>query len=96
MRHLTTSTEPATFIGAYGQNWRSGLISEHLDLFVRAGGTHRASRSGSAGWAVVDGKAYPVLCSELVRIDTEDGPQSGRCGSPALEATGTCEAHDPR
>lgn len=96
MRHLTTTTAPADFIGMYGQTWREGLLSEHLDLFVRAGGTHRASRNGGAGWAVLDrGRAVPVVCSEIVRVDTEDGPVSGRCGANALEATGTCDAHDP-
>lgn len=94
--HLTTDTDPARFIGSYGQAWRSGLLSEHLDLFVRAGGTHRPSRSDGAGWAVVEGKAFPVVCSELVRVDTEDGPISGRCGANALAETGTCEGHDPR
>lgn len=84
------------FIGRYGQTWRDGLLSDHLDLFVRAGGTHRPSRSHGAGWAVIDGKAFPVVCSEIVRIDTEDGLVSGRCGANALAATGTCEAHDPR
>lgn len=96
MQHLTTTTAPADFIGAYGQQWRQGLLSEHLDLFVRAGGTHRPSRSLGAGWAVIDGKAIPVVCSEIVRVDTEDGPVSGRCGANALDATSTCDAHDPR
>jgi hypothetical protein len=95
-KFLTTDTDPARFIGSYGQTWRWGLLSEHLDLFVRAGGTHRPSRSDKAGWAVVDGVAYPVVCSEIVRVDTEDGPVSGRCGANAIEETGTCEAHDPR
>jgi len=93
MRQLTTTTDPATFIGSYGQTWRSGLISEHLDLFVRAGGTHRPSRGTGAGWAVVEGRAYPVLCSEIIRVVTEDGAQSGRCGIPA-NANGSCDAHD--
>lgn len=94
MRHLTTTTTPADFLGMYGQTWRQGLLSEHLDLFVRAGGTHRPSRSLGAGWAVVDGKAWPVVCSEIVRVDTEDGPVSGRCGANALARTGTCDRHD--
>lgn len=93
---LTTDTDPERFIGSYGQTWRSGLLSEHLDLFRRAGGTHRPSRNAGAGWAVIDGKAVPVVCSEIVRVDTEDGPVSGRCGANALDATGTCHAHDPR
>ena len=54
-----------------------------------------------AGWAMVthyDGKtvAYPVVCSEIIEVWDEDGRHSGRCGFPALDATGTCPAHDPR
>lgn len=93
---LTTTTDVDRFIGSYGPRWRAGLLSEHLDLFVRAGGTHRPSRSTGAGWAVIEGKAYPVVCSELVWVDTEDGRIDGRCGELALDATGTCPAHDPR
>lgn len=97
MRHLTTNTDPQTFIGAYGQNWREGLLSEHLDLFVRAGGVHRPSTHGlGAGWAVIDGRAIPVVCSEIVRVDTEDGPVSGRCGANAYALTGTCDFHGMR
>ncbi len=93
---LSPATAPDRFIGSYGQTWRPALISEHLDLFIQAGGTHRPANSTGAGWAVVDGVAYPVVCSEIVRVDTEDGPVSGRCGHNALAATGTCDYHDPR
>ena len=97
MRMLTTATDPAEFIGRYGPDWRDGLLSEHLDLYRRAGGEfRRPSHGAGAGWAVIDGLAVPVVCSELVRIDTEDGPVSGRCGAKAYAATGTCDAHDPR
>lgn len=92
--YLTTETPPDRFVGAYGQAWREGVLSEHLDLFVRAGGTHRPSKGAGAGWAVMeDGRAVPVVCSEIVRVDTEDGPVSGRCGANALAATGTCGYH---
>ena len=94
MRNLTPTTSPELFIGAYGPTWREGLLSEHLDAFVRAGGTHRPSRSRGAGWAVIDGKAIPVVCSEVVRIDTEDGPISGRCGANALASSMTCDDHN--
>lgn len=94
--YLSPDTDPERFVGAYGQTWRPGVLSEHLALFQSAGGVHRPSQHGGAGWAVIDGRAVPVVCSELVRIDTEDGPQSGRCGANALDATGTCDAHDPR
>lgn len=96
VRLLDTNTDPQVFVGAFGPRWRAGVLSEQLDLFKRAGGVHRPSRSLGAGWAVIEGKAYPVVCSELVRVDTEDGPVSGRCGENALDATGTCAYHDPR
>lgn len=99
--YLTPDTAPETFIGAYGTDWRSGLLSEHLELFKQAGGTVRPSAGDGAGFALIplpDGGmvARPVVCSELVRVDTEDGPVSGRCGHNALEATGTCHRHDFR
>lgn len=99
--YLTTDTDPARFIAGYGPDWKAGLLSEHLDLFQRAGGEHRMSDTGGAGWALVEAPdggwiAYPVVCSELVQVWTEDGPTSGRCGAPAIHATGTCYAHDPR
>lgn len=92
--YLTTATKPDRFVGAYGTSWRAGVLSEHLDLFRRAGGVHRPSNGDGAGWAVVDGRAFPVVCSELVEVWTEDGPASGRCGANALEASGMCPAHD--
>jgi hypothetical protein len=96
MMLLTTATELIRFVGFYGETSRPGIASDHLDLFVRAGGTHRRSRGLGAGWGVIDGVAYPVVCSELVWIYTEDGRIDGRCGQLALDATGTCDAHDPR
>ena len=98
--YLTPATDPDRFVGKYGTDWRDGVLTEHLDLFKRAGGVHRPSPSDLAGWALVPGEngtvAFPVVCSELIRVDTEDGPVSGRCGHPALDATGTCPGHDPR
>lgn len=99
--YLTADTDPERFIGAYGPDWRAGLLSEHLDLFKLAGGAFRPSSGDGAGFALIpteDGGmiARPVVCSELIEVWTEDGRQSGRCGRPALDATGTCPAHDPR
>lgn len=91
MTATTTHADLDQFIGSYGQGWKVGLISEHVPAFLAAGGTVRqASRGGH--WAVVDGRAYRVLCSELVQVETEDGPISGRCGQVAL-VEGSCEAH---
>lgn len=92
MRNLDTTTAPEMFLAGYGPRWTTGLLSEHLDLFVQAGGEFRPGAS-RLGWAVVDRKAYPVVCSEIVRIDTEDGPMSGRCGAPAEADHGRCDSH---
>lgn len=93
MKNLTTTTPPETFIGFYGNNWARGLLSEHADLFVQAGGVIRTSPSARTSRAVLpDGSTAPVVCSEIIRIDTEDGPQSGRCGLLA-ERDGCCDSH---
>lgn len=91
--YLDTTTAPERFIGSYGTDWKNGLLSEHLDMFARAGGVVRGAASGSgAAWAVVDGVAYPVVCSEIISVPTEDGPVSGRCGHVAVRL-GACADH---
>lgn len=93
VRLLSETTPLEQFIGFYGNAHRSGLISEHVELFKSAGGEIRKGNA-HAGWAVIEGKAYPILCSEIVRIDTEDGPVSGRCGEFALPISGRCAYHE--
>ena len=93
MRHLTATTDPQTMIGQYGPDFEDrGLISEHVDVFEAAGGTFRVTGSGRT-WAVLpDGRAYPVLCSDLIEVWTEDGRMTGRCGAPTVR-DGSCEGH---
>lgn len=93
MRQLTTHTDPDSFAGGYGTDWRQGVLSDHVDLFQRAGGVVRTSPSGRTEWALMsDGTAVPIVCSEIIRIDTEDGPMSGRCGATAT-THGACDGH---
>lgn len=97
MRTFTATTPLDAFVGGYGPAWKRGLLSEHVDLFLAAGGTLRTASSGSGRqWALVPlGKgmeAVPVVCSELVEIYTEDGKASSRCGAPA-HRLGACETH---
>jgi hypothetical protein len=95
MKRLTATTPPEEFIGGYGIEWKRGLLSEHVDLFVTAGGTVRAAASGSGlQWALAGGKAaaVPVVCSEVISILTEDGYIPARCGIPAVRL-GACEDH---
>lgn len=88
----TASNSVDDFVGVYGNGpFRQGIISEHVPAAARAGLTYRAlSRSG----IIVDpeGRTAPVLCSELIRVDTEDGPVSGRCGALA-NLDGVCDRH---
>ena len=89
---MAITVHPAEkFIGAYGPSYRSGVLVDHADAFVAAGGRIRHGKH--AVWAVLpSGKAFPLVCGELVRIDTEDGPISGRCGRDIARA-GACEMH---
>ena len=80
------------FVGGYGPAWRTGVLIDHTDSFVAAGGRLRVGRN--ATWAVLPtGRAIPVVCGEIVRIDTEDGPMSGRCGLNVFRDLGACDAH---
>lgn len=69
---------------------RVGVVVDHVESFVQAGGSVRPTRSGGL-WAVLpDGRAYKVLCGEIIPVATEDGPSDGRCGLPVVAATGRC------
>lgn len=76
---FTEQDARAVMVGCYGQDWRQGVLSEHM------GGHWDAARRLPGGtWVVVqpDGRAERIVCSELIRVDTEDGPVTGRCGRP--------------
>ena len=92
MKLFTSTTTPEQFIGSYGPTYRSALVVDHTDLFVAAGG--RIHVGLHATWAMVPGwQAFPVVCGEIVRIDTEDGPISGRCGCNVVGDLGACQGH---
>jgi hypothetical protein len=85
-------TKAEQFIGAYGQSYRAGVLIDHTDRFVEAGGTIRVGRH--AVWALVPKMAaIPVVCGEIVEIATEDGPISGRCGCNVAKDLGACAGH---
>ena len=74
------------YVGAYGQDWRTGVLSEE------------------APWTVTcEGEVFPVLCSEMLEVSTEDGPIVGRCGRDvvagvfdrAVTVPHWCEGHAP-
>ncbi len=92
MRYFTETDSPEDFLGSYGVDYRTGLLAEHADLFVQAGGKTLTTGSGRT-WAFVGtGVATPVVCGDIIQINTEDGPESGRCGLPTLR-DGACAAH---
>jgi hypothetical protein len=90
-RRAPTATD---LVRLYGQDNTQGVLSDHLYLFLAAGGTVRDAASGSGRqWAVLpDGTAEAVLCSDLVWVTTEDGREDDHCGSPAVRE-GACEGH---
>lgn len=86
----------ANLVAAYGDGREPallGVLSEHLPLVERdrLGWVHRTA---SREWAVdaATGKAFPVLCSELIAVYTEDGMGDGRCGLRATDL-GCCDNH---
>lgn len=98
---MTQSSRPAPtveqFVGSYGPDFKPGVLAEHLEAFQRAGGIVRRATSGSgAMWALVPSgkavKAYPVVCGDVVPVQTEDGIVTGRCGIIATRE-GACAGH---
>lgn len=65
------------FTGAYGQDWTTGILAEHVHLAEAAG-------------VEID---VPILCGEIVEIWTEDGRMSGRCGTPVEPDGFACPGH---
>lgn len=41
----------------------------------------------------IDGKIVPVLCSEVIAVNTEDGPGTGRCGEVLRGDVYACPRH---
>ncbi len=87
--------DPYRYLGTYGPKYREGVLSDHLCWAQQAGATTRLTASGRHRVVFPDGSTAQVLCSEIVRIPTEDGPIDGRCGSPVAAGEGhyCCDAH---
>lgn len=94
MRYLTTTSALEDLTGAYGLDWKAGVLSEHLHLAEANPALRLATTASGLTWVAParGGKAVPVVCSEIVAIPTEDGPVSGRCGLFAT-VDGACEGH---
>lgn len=77
-------------------DYRRGVASDHVRAAAELEGV--VVVTGTLCQYVVDeaadGAAYPVLCSELVEVSTEDGPSDGRCGFLATDQEmGSCAGH---
>lgn len=88
IQSMTLDQMLATYVaGIYG------LLVDWVEEAERKGARIVA---GSAGrrYVMVGRKAYPVLCGEIVGYQTEDGPETGRCGQRVTVGDfGTCEVH---
>ena len=91
--HATPAAALDTLARGWGQDWRIGLLVDHLAEAEASGVTIRRTAGGGL-WAYAPGRsAVRVVCGDLVWIWTEDGRMDGRCGQPALADLGACEAH---
>jgi hypothetical protein len=77
-------------IGRYGPDWVTGVISDHEYL---ANEIQRGDAATTQRYARVGNEWYPVLCGEIVMIDTEDGRIDGRCGQPVHGDDVACPDH---
>jgi hypothetical protein len=68
---------------------QEGILVEHL------GGLGLEAHVIADGRLIVaiDGKIVPVLCAELIMVNTEDGPSTGRCGTVIRGDDWACKGH---
>lgn len=73
-----------------GNRWIPGVITDHAGRFeVRTG------RSGRPFAVDIDGRAFPLLCGEIVPWASEDGPSDRRCALRVEHADHLgCPGHD--
>ena len=90
MKPLTSTENPNDLTGTYGPDWRTGILVDHERLFHGRTGN---LPSGKRILVDTDGGVYPVLCSEVVWINTEDGRIDGRCGDFVYGTDGACPGH---
>jgi hypothetical protein len=68
---------------------QEGIIHEHL----HAAGLEAHVIADGRQIVVIDGKIVEVLCSDIIPIVTEDGPGTGRCGTPLRGEAYACPGH---
>jgi hypothetical protein len=95
MRDLATMSldEVATYYGAPEGRTPMGVLIDHLYLFTE---TAKVKVIGDSEWItpVDGGRAYPVVCGDIVMFDTEDGPTDGRCGRKVVAGGTGCPEHN--
>lgn len=92
MRRLVPGAPLDDLTGCYGPEWRQGVLSDHLG-YVSERARIRTSASGARTYVTEDRSTWPVLCSELIAIRTEDGVIDGRCGDYVVDGGPCCEGH---
>jgi hypothetical protein len=83
-----------SYVGAYGPDWITGVVTDHVGSALEAGALlHKAASGKTYLTGPKGGVAIPVLCGELVPVATEDGVIDGRCGLPVLNDDLACPGH---
>lgn len=84
--------QPAdSLAGWYGPDGQCfGIITDHIHLLD---GEVRDLDGYAYAISKYDSKHFAVLCSEIIRVDTEDGPSDGRCGENVRTGQYTCDMH---
>lgn len=82
------------FTGAYGPDWETGVLADHVGAATEAGILiHRSPKGWAHATGPKGGAAVPVLCGEIIWINTEDGRIDGRCGLPVRHGEFACPGH---
>ena len=80
--------------GEYSAGNPIGILSEHVYYAERLGGSVASDVRDRLEYVHADGERWPVVCSEIIPIWTEDGRSDGRCGKLAADTEfGACFGH---
>lgn len=90
---MRKATSVQDLVSGYGQDWRPGILIDHIDLVAPLGGRVHRTASGSTWVTYGKAAAVRVVCGDLIHIWTEDGRMDGRCGLPVVGDRGACAAH---
>jgi hypothetical protein len=96
MRALQSFTSLDDVARSYGGNERHmpvGILIDHVGALSHLGATRVV---GESVWFVphAGGRAYPVLCGDIIEYRHEDGISDGRCGHRVVAGGTGCQGHD--